>query len=157
MSDEVAITVTSGSDPRVAALVAAYGRELVARAPWIAEHVRRWDVGAEDFSIATVGGADVGCVALSPLSGSTVELRRMFVSPAARRSGIGRALLRSAEQRAAGLGFTRIVLDTMSVLTEAVTLYRACGYVEIDAYNDNPAADLWFEKHLRCDSGRAAP
>jgi hypothetical protein len=33
-------------------------------------------------------------------------------------------------------------------LTEATALYRSAGYREIGAYNDNPYAHHWFEKHL---------
>jgi hypothetical protein len=41
-----------------------------------------------------------------------------------------------------------VVLDTSALLTEAIAMYNALGYVQIDRYNDNPHAELWFEKVL---------
>ena len=39
-------------------------------------------------------------------------------------------------------------LETNRALTEAVALYRSSGYHEVDAFNDEPYADHWFEKHV---------
>jgi ribosomal protein S18 acetylase RimI-like enzyme len=42
-----------------------------------------------------------------------------------------------------------IRLDTNKSLTQALRLYRASGYREINRFNDNPYAHHWFEKALR--------
>ena len=39
-------------------------------------------------------------------------------------------------------------LDTNRTLVEAIAMYRRLGYVEIDAFNDEPYAHHWFEKRL---------
>ena len=39
-------------------------------------------------------------------------------------------------------------LDTNESLSEAIHLYGASGYREIDRFNDNPYAHHWFEKNL---------
>jgi hypothetical protein len=39
-------------------------------------------------------------------------------------------------------------LETNKVLREATSLYRSAGYVEVDAFNDEPYAHHWFEKQL---------
>jgi hypothetical protein len=39
-------------------------------------------------------------------------------------------------------------LETNASLVEAIALYRSAGYVSVPAFNDEPYADLWFEKHL---------
>ncbi|HEX6312549.1 MAG TPA: MarR family transcriptional regulator, partial [Acidimicrobiia bacterium] len=39
-------------------------------------------------------------------------------------------------------------LETNRNLTEAIALYRSAGYVEVDAFNDEPYAHHWFEKRL---------
>ena len=39
-------------------------------------------------------------------------------------------------------------LETGGVLTEAIALYRATGWVEVAPFNDEPFADHWFEKQL---------
>ena len=41
-----------------------------------------------------------------------------------------------------------IHLETNKALPEAVAMYRSCGYREVDAFNDEPYADHWFEKVL---------
>ena len=42
----------------------------------------------------------------------------------------------------------RGVLDTNATLTSALALYRAAGWVEVPAYNDNDEATHWFAKDL---------
>ena len=39
-------------------------------------------------------------------------------------------------------------LETNRSLTEAIAMYRSAGYVEVDAFNDEPYGDHWFEKRL---------
>jgi len=45
-------------------------------------------------------------------------------------------------------GRRTIRLDTNPVLLEAIAMYRKAGYADIERYNDNPYAGLWFEKRL---------
>ena len=68
--------------------------------------------------------------------------------PAARGTGLGRALLGELERRAALLGATEVVLDTNARLAAAQHLYRSSGYAETSPYNDNPNATHWFSKRL---------
>ena len=62
--------------------------------------------------------------------------------------GCGSTRLEAGRQAAVDRGHTVVRLDTNSVLTDAVTMYRRAGYTEIDRYNDNPYAHHWFEKAL---------
>ncbi len=57
------------------------------------------------------------------------EVAKLMVSPAARRRGVGRALIRRVEQTARGIGRRILVLDTR-VGTAADVLYRAAGWTE---------------------------
>ncbi|MBB5071038.1 GNAT family N-acetyltransferase [Saccharopolyspora gloriosae] len=93
----------------------------------------------------------IGCVGARLLDDlpATAELKRMYVRPAHRGAGVGRALLVAAEQAAAALGATRIVLDTRTVLVEARTLYSSHGYRETAPYNDHGDAEHWYAKTLR--------
>jgi ribosomal protein S18 acetylase RimI-like enzyme len=76
------------------------------------------------------------------------EIKRMWVSSAARGLGLGSRLLRHLEELASDLGHEVVRLDTNDALTEAIGLYRRAGYVEIERYNDNPYARFFFEKRL---------
>jgi DNA-binding MarR family transcriptional regulator len=99
--------------------------------------------------IAYLHAEPVGCGAVKHRPGAIPEIKRLWVSPAARGLGLGRRLLNELEARAAESGARVARLDTRSVLVEATSLYRSAGYREIPAFNDEPFADLWFEKELR--------
>jgi putative acetyltransferase len=82
-----------------------------------------------------------GCVALRPLDESTAEMKRLYVRPAARGSGVGRALARAVVSQARELGFSRVVLDTIAErMEQAVALYRSMGFREIPPYSAAPTA-----------------
>jgi ribosomal protein S18 acetylase RimI-like enzyme len=97
--------------------------------------------------VATVGGEPAGCGALKfhPDDG-IAEVKRMWVSPAARGLGLGRRLLGELEVQAARHGTRRLRLETNRNLTEAIALYRTAGYQEVPAFNDEAYAHHWFEK-----------
>ena len=96
--------------------------------------------------------ADVGCGGIRMIEladgETTVEVKHLWVQPHVRGGGVGRALLHVLERRAVALGATRLVLDTNASLEAAGGLYRSSGFVEIEAYNDNPNATNWFAKKL---------
>jgi putative acetyltransferase len=73
-------------------------------------------------------GAVVGTVGLLPVSPSVCELRKMYLALPVRGQGHGRRLLEHALRRARELGFSRVVLETASVLREAVALYQRRGF-----------------------------
>jgi len=98
--------------------------------------------------VAYLAGAPVGSGALKGGSGPP-EIKRLWVSPDARGLGVGGRLMRSLEAAAAEGGATRVRLDTNTALTEAVAMYRATGYEEVEPYNQEPMSDLWLEKELR--------
>jgi DNA-binding MarR family transcriptional regulator/GNAT superfamily N-acetyltransferase len=98
--------------------------------------------------VARRGAAPVGCGSLKFHAGAPPDIKRMWVAPEARGLGLGRRLLRTLEQRASETGATAIRLETNAALVEAIAMYRAAGYVEVEAFNDEPNADHWFEKRL---------
>ena len=77
-------------------------------------------------------GEVIGTVAVFRVDSRTCELRKMYLERGARGRGVGRMLLEHALQRAAVLGFRRIVLETASVLREAVALYESRGFLRHD-------------------------
>jgi ribosomal protein S18 acetylase RimI-like enzyme len=98
--------------------------------------------------VARLSGQTVGCAGLRALAPGVGEIKRMWVAPAARGMGIGRAFLCELEEQARRRGLRALRLDTNETLTEALGLYRSCGYREIARFNDNPYAHHWFEKLL---------
>src|SRR5690349_8658030 len=100
------------------------------------------------FLLARLDGEALGCAALKRIDTGVGEIKRMWVSPAARGLGIAQRLLDALEHHAAAMGLSTLRLDTNRTLTEARALYARNGYREIPAYNDNPYADHWFEKRI---------
>jgi GNAT superfamily N-acetyltransferase/DNA-binding MarR family transcriptional regulator len=104
--------------------------------------------------IARLGDRPVGCGALKLHGDAPAELKRMWIAPDARGLGLGRRLLRELEKFAREAGAAVVRLETNRALREAVALYRRSGYVEVEAFNDEPYAHHWFEKRLACsDAG----
>ena len=91
----------------------------------------------------------VGCVALRRFSVTDAEMKRLYVQPAYRHLGIGRVLAQTLIDHAVMLGYRRIVLDTLTPMRGAQSLYRSLGFVDIEAYYDNPIPGaLYFAKDL---------
>lgn len=100
-----------------------------------------------DILVAVLDDQVVGCAMYYPLAEpGTTEIKRVFVAPSARGSGAGRALIQESMARAKADRYTRVVLDTMSGLTEAIALYERLGFQPCAPYYD---AEPSFLPYLR--------
>jgi ribosomal protein S18 acetylase RimI-like enzyme len=86
----------------------------------------------------------IGCVAVRPIGPGVCELKRLYIRPAHRGTGLGRVLTDAAITRAAAAGHRAIRLDTLATMAEAQALYRSLGFTEIAPYNDHPVAGTIF-------------
>jgi DNA-binding MarR family transcriptional regulator/GNAT superfamily N-acetyltransferase len=100
------------------------------------------------FLVATLQGDPVGCGALRFHRSDPPDIKRMWVAEPVRGLGVGRRLLAELETCARDYGARAVRLETNRSLTEAIALYRSAGYREVEAFNDEPYAHHWFEKHL---------
>jgi putative acetyltransferase len=99
-------------------------------------------------------GIPVGCGALRLLDYETAELKRMYVSPAARGLGLGRRLVTALEEHARALGVRRLVLETGVLQSAALALYRGCGFHPIPLYGEyclSPETSICLGKDLSAD------
>jgi putative acetyltransferase len=81
--------------------------------------------------LETSDGEIVGSVGLYPMDAETVELRKMYLSPATRGRGLGQKLLREMIEKAKDLGYLRIYLETASILDQAVHIYEKAGFIPV--------------------------
>jgi putative acetyltransferase len=94
--------------------------------------------------LAETQGRACGCVALRPLSDKVCEMKRLFVRPEARGTGLGRRLARLVIDEAQGIGYATMRLDTLASMLPAFRLYESLGFVRRPAYYDTPLADTVF-------------
>jgi putative acetyltransferase len=94
--------------------------------------------------LARVAGMAAGCVALRPLDDSAAEVKRMYVDPAWRGQGVGRALLVAVIAGARARGYRVLRLGTLHDMTPAQALYRSLGFVPIERYRPDELIDTRF-------------
>ncbi len=137
MNHDIELRVTPFDAPESVALINAVQAEYVERYG----NPDETPVDAGEFlppsGIFIVGwdvGVPVGCGGLRVIEPGIVELKRMYVVPAARRRGIARSMLRRLEAEAVALGATELRLETGSRQPEAIAMYEAAGYQETEAF-----------------------
>ena len=151
----VELAVVDPADPDAQACLDAYVDELGARFEGGFDPARSISAEADElrppaglFVVARLRSEAVGCGGLKLHGAEPAEVKRMWVAGSTRGLGIGRRLLAELERQAAAHGVRVLRLETNGALTEAIALYRSAGYVEVDAFNDEPYAHHWFEKRL---------
>ncbi len=100
--------------------------------------------------LAFVDGQLAGCGALRSLAdvdyANACEMKRLFVRPAFRRFGLGRALAQALLDEAGRAGYSAMLLDTLDEMEAARELYTALGFEEIPPYYFNPIAGAHYLK-----------
>jgi len=101
--------------------------------------------------LAGPADAVIGCIALRPLAAIGVasgamamadvaEVKRLYVRPIARGTGLGLRLVQTAITGARGIGYRELKLDTLEQMVEARSLYAKLGFRECAPYYNNPIA-----------------
>jgi putative acetyltransferase len=90
------------------------------------------------FGVVEINGIIVATLGLLKLDAHACELRKMYTLPTVRGQGLGRFLLDTGIQQARAWVCKRMVLETASVLKEAIALYRRYGFTE------------YFPPHITC-------
>ena len=88
--------------------------------------------------LAMRGPEPVGCIALQRVDATRGEMKRLYVRPSARGSGLGRTLVSRLLDEAREIGYREIVLDTLPSMIEAQRMYEVFGFRDIAPYRANP-------------------
>ena len=100
--------------------------------------------------LAKVDGALAGCCALRPADAvdypNAAEMKRLYVRQAYRGQGIGRQLADAILDEARQLGYSCVLLDTLSDMEAARAMYEDMGFEEIPPYYHNPYAGAHYLK-----------
>ena len=86
----------------------------------------------------------IGCVALRPSAADRCEMKRLYVAPAARGGGLGKALMNAIVGEGRRIGYRAMRLDTLPQLTTALAMYEAAGFVRIAPYYATPVEGTIF-------------
>jgi GNAT superfamily N-acetyltransferase len=95
-------------------------------------------------------GSPLGCGGLRQLDANAGEVKRMYVVPERRGTGVASAVLDALEAHARSLGWTHLRLETGSAQPDAVRFYTRHGYASIPRfgpYTEEPTS-LCFEREL---------
>jgi putative acetyltransferase len=102
------------------------------------------------LALAVVAGHFAGCCALRPIDASdyanACEMKRLYVRPTFRGTGVGRLLVEVIVEQGRILGYDCILLDTLSDMEAARALYEELGFEEIPPYYFNPIPGAHYLK-----------
>lgn len=99
--------------------------------------------------IAHFNGEPAGCVTLRPLRDGVGEVKRLYVRRGFRGRHLGRALMSHVLHSAHEMGYQEVVLDTLSNMESAISLYQSLGFSECEPYCESPYDAKYMRLELR--------
>jgi len=98
------------------------------------EYINKFQPPDGQLIVALYQGKICGLGSLKRIDDEIGEIKRMFVDPAFRRVGAGRAILESLLEEAGNAGYKKVRLDSPKFMEAAHALYRSIGFRDIPAY-----------------------
>lgn len=88
------------------------------------------------FLVAYADGVPAGCGGLRRMPDGDFEIKRMYVAPARRGTGISVAVLKGLEDWAREQSSPQLLLETGTAQPDAMRFYEREGYARIDNFGD---------------------
>ena len=107
------------------------------------------------YYLLELENATIGMGALHQVRKDVGEIKRMYIRPAQRGKGYGKALLQRLLEKAREFGYHSIYLETGPFMTAAHHLYHSFGFVKRDEYPETEVPPqirskwLYMEKTLK--------
>ena len=99
--------------------------------------------------LAYIDDEPAGCIAVMPMTGGACEMKRLYVKPQYRKTGLGKELVALLLELAKQKGFSVMQLDTLEKLQPAIRLYEHFGFTNTSAYYHNPLPGVvYMQKEL---------
>ena len=95
------------------------------------------------FWVAELAGEVVGSVAVRPKEERTCELKRLYLRPDQRGTGLGQQLYEHAEAFARTAGYERIWLDSSRRFARAHRLYQRNGFMLLESLENDWEDDVY--------------
>jgi putative acetyltransferase len=92
------------------------------------------------LGLARIDGHPAGCGALRRIDDQRCEAKRLYVRPAFRGRGVGKAMLDWVVAQARAAGYREMLGDTMPVMDRALEMYNRYGFERCEPYSDTPTA-----------------
>lgn len=96
--------------------------------------------------LARSAAGTIGCGAVRRFSADACEMKRLYLRPQARGTGLGRMLAEHLVSRAKALGYARMYLDTLFDMRPARELYSSLGFRRTTPYYENPLPGVVYMK-----------
>lgn len=136
MNSRIKVVKTTSENPDFIALIEVFDTYLWERYPELKREY--WGNNIIEFNDNVIliyldeKPAASGC--FKKYDESTVELKRMFVSPEARGLGLAQLVIKEFENEAKNQGFQIMILETLYKQIEAISLYQKAGFEIIENY-----------------------
>jgi GNAT superfamily N-acetyltransferase len=93
-------------------------------------------------------GVPLGCVGLRALDPGCCEMKRLYVAPEGRGTGLGARLVEAVIREAEAIGYREMRLDSLPSMGPAIALYRKRGFETMAPYYDTPVAGTVFLRRV---------
>lgn len=136
MNPSIEVVKTTSENPDFAALIKTFDTFLWDRYPELKKDY--WGNNLIEFNanvfLVYLDKKPVASGCFKKYNGTTVELKRMFVSPEARGLGLAQLMIKELETEVKNQGFQTMILETLYKQIEAIGLYQKMGFNIVDNY-----------------------